>query len=199
MIKQTRLNVFETNSSSSHTLTFNCKDKPIEVPHKNIKLKFNEEDYSSMSAPSRDSLREKLHYFMIYCLKDLRMMQNLKDCVQRLNQKYEINISFPADIATQDYDVDEILDKEENYFCYINHQSSDVFDDICRDKDALYHILEDSRLSVKCYGDGEYERWKDEGHPNEIEVKDIEHLKDCCEKYGIKWEVRWPRDFFMHP
>ena len=198
-MKQTRQNVFETNSSSSHTLTFNCKDKPIEVPRKNIKLKFDEEDYSSMSAPSRDSLREKLHYFMIYCIKDLRMMKNLKDCVHRLNQKYEIHISFPVDIATQDYDADEILDKEENYFCYINHQSSDVFDDICRDKDALYHILEDSRFSVKCYGDGEYDRWENEGHPDELEIRNIEQLKDCCEKHGIKWDIGWPGNFSLRP
>lgn len=198
-MKQIRLNVFETNSSSSHTLTFNCKDKPIEVPRKNIKLKFDEEDYSSMSAPSRDSLREKLHYFMIYCIKDLRMMKNLKDCVHRLNQKYEIHISFPADIATQDYDADEIPDKEENYFCYINHQSSDVFDDICMDKDALYHILEDSRFSVKCYEDGEYDRWENEGHPDELEIRNIEQLKDCCEKHGIKWDIGWPGNFSIHP
>lgn len=190
-MKQTRQNVFETNSSSSHTLTFNCKDEIANIPRKNIKLKFDEENYSSMSAPSRDTFREKLHYFMIYCIKDLGMMQNLKDCVERLKQKYQIQISFPEDITTQDYDADEILDKEENYFCYINHQSSDVFDDICRDKDALYHILEDSRFSVKCYGDGEYDRWENEEHPNELEVREIEQLKDCCKKHGINWEVSW--------
>lgn len=154
-----RHGVFETNSSSCHSLSLHSDANQNNLfddfyIHEDGKLFFYTDEYGWGMA-KLDSFGEKLSYVMTYCITNYRyedfmfVLKILHDVTQFQSLYYEDNLL----VGTWDDDAEQVKFANDfdlyNFFKYVNddtysyidHQSIDLLDDVIKDEEKLKSLL----------------------------------------------------------
>lgn len=181
MMKQIRTHVFETNSSSAHTLTIDTSQqvKPKFKLTKNIKIKADDEGlgFSLYDGDICDDFHSKLLYLICYAGPDVNNVKLIVEVAKQIAKEQGIHIYFDKEIEEGTYVWD---DWYENKDFYINHQSSDCLDwlfnwDPTTIKKYVYAILTDDRIVMNLWSDATYDGdniWSPIKHISSVGIMD---------------------------
>lgn len=150
-MKKVRENVFETNSSSTHSLTIGrAKGKDYTQPGKFLKIRwFDEEE-------TLTTLEEKVSYLVSHIaswykwnapsyedlIEEIKENYDFKRIERYVKEKYDKEIVFPEKYNGDLEDIVEINHQLQSW----NHQINEVLDDLISwDRDLLDEVLQDGK------------------------------------------------------
>lgn len=150
-MKKVRENVFETNSSSTHSLTIGrTKGKDYTQPGKFLKIRwFDEEE-------TLTTLEEKVSYLVSHIaswykwnapsyedlIEEIKENYDFKRIERYVKEKYDKEIVFPEKYNGDLEDIVEINHQLQSW----NHQINEVLDDLINwDRDLLDEVLQDGK------------------------------------------------------
>lgn len=150
-MKKVRENVFETNSSSTHSLTIGrTKGKDYTQPGKFLKIRwFDEEE-------TLTTLEEKVSYLVSHIaswykwnapsyedlIEEIKENYDFKRIERYVKEKYDKEIVFPEKYNGDLEDIVEINHQLQSW----NHQINEVLDDLISwDRDLLDEVLQDGK------------------------------------------------------
>jgi len=163
MIKKIRKGIFETNSSSSHAITFNKEKEGIitRLPG-NYLLKLTDEfstqsfsvDYIGDGDDRYQSPEQKIQYLYVYCAWYPKLFKLFKQAVAKYADRCNIIIDFDQEQLSKltYYNIARDYLYDEQYI--INHESSDMlektFEGLTDEKiiNKMVDIMEDSRYTI---------------------------------------------------
>ncbi len=146
-MKQIRHSIFETNSSSSHSIVFDGTHSLVDIyiEKQNINLNLYDEDYSSFSGPMCYTFREKLTYCWLYALRNLEHMKNFLTAVEQIEEENGIHIYMDKKFRNLTYDWEKDCYNEGGY---INADSAYNFTSIFDDSYAIYKLLTNQHILI---------------------------------------------------
>ena len=135
-MKQVRHNVFETNSSSSHTLTIlSGGDENRRYLKGNYLLELTDE-FSGMDFQvdwivfdEEQSIEQKLQYMYVYCANNMQLLPAFNKAVDMLSCASKTVIDYRKEDEDGIYYYNKAIDYLYDNGYYINYESSDHLDD----------------------------------------------------------------------
>lgn len=141
MVRQVRSSVFETNSSSTHSITIGNGPKVFPGVRDPLVVETGEFGWEIEKYTSFIDKAIYAFTYAIYCFDSLKSTYELELLNEVLEDYLQITILYMDDLGDT-YLLDEILDGDgQFYYGYIDHQSRDDVSEIFESKEVLENFL----------------------------------------------------------